>query len=297
MPTASLGLAGDSNTGLSCELYHPSTSAWQTLGIKNNDDSSQCAIELFSSQGTKRGIVYASSGGQGFLTTSASWVFQITTDNRFLLGGASASACDPYDSLVIYNNTQTSGGISILHTTSGRQASAFAFYNSTTSRSGHLSFNFDTNHMQLRNESGGSLNISTSDTSASMGFDSGGFFYNSSIQANTTSFTANINISSSYMKRSTSARRYKENIRHGTKGLDHVMRLMPRTFNSKGGADGDHTFYGFIAEELVDVGLEEFVVHQDHEDGTRTVEGIEYAHMVSLLTKAIQELKAQLDAK
>ena len=73
MPTASLGLAGGSNTGLSCELYHPNTSAWQTLGIKNGDDSTQCAIEMFSSQGTKRCIVYGTTSYYGFLTQSAGW--------------------------------------------------------------------------------------------------------------------------------------------------------------------------------------------------------------------------------
>ena len=73
MPTASLGLAGGSNTGLSCELYHPNTSTWQTLGIKNADDTAQVAIEMFSSQGTKRCIVYGSTGGYGFLTQSAGW--------------------------------------------------------------------------------------------------------------------------------------------------------------------------------------------------------------------------------
>ena len=73
MPTASLGLAGGTNTGLSCELYHPNTSAWQTLGIKNNDDTAQCAIEMFSSQGTKRCIVYGATDYYGFLTQSAGW--------------------------------------------------------------------------------------------------------------------------------------------------------------------------------------------------------------------------------
>ena len=73
MPTASLGLAGGTNTGLSCELYHPNTSAWQTLGIKNADDSTQCGIEMFSSQGTRRCIVYGTTDYYGFLTQSAGW--------------------------------------------------------------------------------------------------------------------------------------------------------------------------------------------------------------------------------
>ena len=94
MPTASLGLAGGSNTGLSCELYHPNTSAWQTLGIKNNDDSTQCAIEMFSSQGTKRAIVYGATDYYGFLNQSASWSLKGDSSGNWVATGTITGSSD-----------------------------------------------------------------------------------------------------------------------------------------------------------------------------------------------------------
>ena len=73
MPTGYIGLGGSASPSNNCELSHPSTSTWQTLKIKNQDDSTQCAIEMHSNQDTKRCIVYGASGYYGFLTTSAGW--------------------------------------------------------------------------------------------------------------------------------------------------------------------------------------------------------------------------------
>ncbi len=294
-PAGYIGLGGTSSPANSCQLSHPNTSSWQTLEIRNNDDSTQCAIELLSSQGTKRGIVYASSAGQGFLTTSASWAMQLVTNvlgTRLLLGGAAAG--DGYFDTMVIKDTNSVGGITLYDGT-GDGVYGYAWMTSGDSVRASLDYNYTSLRLFLDNGEAGLTGFGN--TNGSIYVDSSGLLTSGTVNSNTTSFTANVNISSSVFRRSTSARRYKENIQDGTKGLDHVMRLKPRTFNSKGGADGAHTFYGFIAEELLDAGLEEFVVHQDHEGGPRTVEGIEYAHMVSLLTKAIQELKAQLDAK
>ena len=73
MPTGYIGLGGPASPSNNCQLSHPSTSTWQTLKIKNADDSSQCAIELHSSQDTKRCIVYGATDYYGFLTQSAGW--------------------------------------------------------------------------------------------------------------------------------------------------------------------------------------------------------------------------------
>ena len=73
MPTGYIGLGGPASPSNNCQLSHPSTSTWQTLKIKNADDSSQCAIEQHSSQDTKRCIVYGATDYYGFLTQSAGW--------------------------------------------------------------------------------------------------------------------------------------------------------------------------------------------------------------------------------
>ena len=89
--------------------------------------------------------------------------------------------------------------------------------------------------------------------------------------------------------RSTSSLKYKNTVTDYDKGLDIVNQLRPVYY--KGNNDGDTIFAGLIAEEVHDLGLTEFV--QYAEDGTP--DALAYSHMVALLTKAIQELKAEIN--
>jgi hypothetical protein len=57
----------------------------------------------------------------------------------------------------------------------------------------------------------------------------------------------------------------------------------------------NNTEYGFIADEVEQVNAD-FVFYDVKEDGTKKLAGVEYNHMISVLTKAIQELKAELDS-
>ena len=90
--------------------------------------------------------------------------------------------------------------------------------------------------------------------------------------------------------RSTSSLKYKTDVQDATHGLNEVMALRPVIY--KGKTDGDLIFGGLIAEEVHEAGLTEFV--QYAEDGTP--DALAYSNMVSLCIKAIQELKAELDA-
>jgi hypothetical protein len=106
----------------------------------------------------------------------------------------------------------------------------------------------------------------------------------------TTSTAANMYVSSTgFFYRSTSSLKYKTDVRNYDKGLNEVMQLQPKYY--KGKNDGDTQFAGLIAEDVHDLGLNEFV--QYAEDGTP--DALAYANMVALLTKAIQELKAEID--
>ncbi len=89
--------------------------------------------------------------------------------------------------------------------------------------------------------------------------------------------------------RSTSSRRYKTDITDSIHGLEEVMKLRPVTY--KGLNDGDSIFGGLIAEEVDSTGLTEFVTY----DSEGRPDSLQYGHMVSLLVKAIQELKTELD--
>lgn len=110
----------------------------------------------------------------------------------------------------------------------------------------------------------------------------------------TTAAAANLYMASSggnsQMLRSTSSLRYKHNIQDATFGLTDVLQLRPVTF--QGINDGERNFAGFIAEEIHDQGLTCFVTYL--EDGRP--DGLSYANMVSLLTKAIQEQNATIES-
>jgi hypothetical protein len=108
----------------------------------------------------------------------------------------------------------------------------------------------------------------------------------------TTGSAANVFINSDgVLLRSTSSLKYKTDVQDATHGLDEVMQLRPVTY--KGKNDGELVFGGLIAEEVDAIGLKEFV--QYAENGTP--DALAYGNMVSLAFKAIQELKATVDAQ
>ena len=110
---------------------------------------------------------------------------------------------------------------------------------------------------------------------------------------NTTASGANVVVESDgTLKRSTSSLKYKRDIREYTRGIDDVMKLRPVFYKGKAAGDGDKEFAGFIAEEVAEVKLEEFVVRADDD----TPDALAYSNMVALLTKAIQQLNARLAA-
>jgi hypothetical protein len=92
-------------------------------------------------------------------------------------------------------------------------------------------------------------------------------------------------------QRSTSSARYKNSITPYTKGLTEVLELKPISF--KGNNDGDKIFAGFLAEDVDALGLTEYVQYDDQGQP----DALSYASMVAILTKAIQELSATVQAQ
>ena len=89
-----------------------------------------------------------------------------------------------------------------------------------------------------------------------------------------------------------SSRKFKNTITDATHGLSDVLKLRSVTYKSNNTKiDGDKTFGGFIAEEVHDVGLTEFVHYDDNDEP----KSLHYSNMVSLLTKAIQEQQAVIE--
>lgn len=108
------------------------------------------------------------------------------------------------------------------------------------------------------------------------------------IQSSTGGVALEINGSNVY--KSSSTRRLKENIVDYDKGLDTVLLMNPKYFNMIN--DPNKTIRaGLIAEDLADLGLNEFVT-RDTDDNPN---GITYDKLVALLINAIKELKNRLD--
>ena len=138
--------------------------------------------------------------------------------------------------------------------------------------------------------------INSAGSAYSIAFRNDGYFRCEPVYAQTSGSAANVFVDSSgYLLRSTSSIKYKKDVVDYDKGLTAVQSLRPVYYKSnRTNADGNedsHQYAGFIAEEIDAAGLTEFV--QYGEDNTP--ESLAYGNMVALLTKAIQELKAELD--
>lgn len=107
----------------------------------------------------------------------------------------------------------------------------------------------------------------------------------------TTANPANVNVNGDgSLARTTSSLRYKENVRDYGRGLADLAKLRPVLFNSKGGDGTDYA--GFIAEEVDAAGMPEFVTYDDQ----GRPDALGYAQMVAILTKALQEAAAKIEA-
>jgi hypothetical protein len=109
---------------------------------------------------------------------------------------------------------------------------------------------------------------------------------NGSISGNNT--TVSYNTSSDY--------RLKENVQPMVGALSRVSALKPCTYNWK--SDGS-TGEGFIAHELAEVIPQAVHGEKDavKEDNSIDPQGVDASHLVAMLTAAIQELNAKVDAQ
>lgn len=130
----------------------------------------------------------------------------------------------------------------------------------------------------------------------------------------TTASAANAYISSDgYLYRSTSSIKYKRDVRDYPRGIDAVLALRPVLYKSKGKGDVSarlekekklkeknpakelpqaEDYAGFIAEEVHDAGLTEFVQYGEDDKP----DALHYAQMTALLVKAMQEQQALIVA-
>lgn len=110
--------------------------------------------------------------------------------------------------------------------------------------------------------------------------------------SNTTPSGANVfvNTDGSFF-RSTSSLKYKTDVQDYSRGLEDVAKLRPVFYKAKSGISTEQRFAGFIAEEIEEAGLTEFV--QYAEDGSP--DALSYGNMVALCIKAIQEQQQMIE--
>lgn len=108
----------------------------------------------------------------------------------------------------------------------------------------------------------------------------------------TTASAANVFVDAGgILYRSTSSLKYKTNVQDYARGLGDLMKLRPVTYGGLSEADAGKTFAGFIAEEVHEAGLTEYVVYDDKNEP----DALQYGQMIALAVKAIQDLKAKVD--
>jgi hypothetical protein len=112
------------------------------------------------------------------------------------------------------------------------------------------------------------------------------FYYTMASGAGTNALK--FNTSTGAVTYDTSSARYKDNIRDSIYGLSHVMQMRSAQFEYK---DTGRSDVGLIAEELQPI-IPELV--GTNKEGQ--ADSVSYDRMVSVLVKAIQELKAEFDA-
>jgi hypothetical protein len=88
-----------------------------------------------------------------------------------------------------------------------------------------------------------------------------------------------------------SSLRYKKDITSYDKGLDYISKIKPVYFKSLNKNAKDKIYAGLIAEQIDEIGLNEFVEYNNEGQP----DSIHYQNMVALLVKAIQEQQAQIE--
>ena len=119
-------------------------------------------------------------------------------------------------------------------------------------------------------------------------------------QTNTTTLAANVRQPSdgANLQRSSSARKYKFNIQDAQYALK-ALELKPRTWIDKAeyeknnnSEDGLRRVVGFVAEELIDIGLGEFVMYGPNGE----VESIAYERLTAAVIPVLKNLNDRLTA-
>jgi hypothetical protein len=116
-----------------------------------------------------------------------------------------------------------------------------------------------------------------------------------------TTFPLYWNSSTNLVYRLSSSERYKTNIADAEFDYEKLLQAKVRTFQNKqdveeNGAEAAELTYGYIAEELHDLGLTNFVVYESDENGNPRPESVNYMSMALAAHAMLQTQDAKLKA-
>ena len=233
-----------------------------TLGWNKSNSGGESNIVYGTGVGSNPALAFASSDG-----TTVTERMRIDSSGNLLVGltTSGTSSCP----------IQSNGGIAIRNNSSG---STYKLYLA----------NGDLNHWIYSSGSGGNVMYFGSYSS-----------WNFTLTANSTT-AATIANNGAYTQVSDAA--LKTNINPINYGLNAVMELKPVTYTYTGGLDKTDKVYeeivqdnclGFIAQDVQKV-LPQLV---DIADKEKNILSLQYSGLIPVLTKAIQELNAKVDAQ
>jgi len=156
----------------------------------------------------------------------------------------------------------------------------------------------ESQQIQLSGESTNSIKFaSTGNLHLQAG--SGNTLVSTSVWANTSGSSANMFIASDgAMFRSTSSIKYKRDVENYDKGLNEIMLLEPKYYKAKNSPAGiplDKKYAGLIAEDLYDVGLNEYLDFNGEGMEKDNVESIGYDRIVALLINGMKEQQTMIN--
>lgn len=92
--------------------------------------------------------------------------------------------------------------------------------------------------------------------------------------------------------RTTSSEKYKQDIEPLEVDYDDLLSLEPKRFRLKSEAEKDENaryYAGFIAEEIAETSLTDFVAYKTNEDGIKEPDGVYYAELSTALLSALKQ--------
>lgn len=217
----------------------------------------------------------------------------ILNSNRITLNNGSADTGSIYGSVYGSTNaTYIEGNACVLSSTQGNY-----FVGTTGVFGGNFSSEFDVLAGRDLSAGSGFLKLGASTFSRNSagqmegpGFRATGnlnvagqFFYDAPTATGTT-YPLYINISTNQVYRLSSSQRYKTQIQDAEFDYEALLQARVRTFKNKqeveeNGAENAELTYGYIAEELHDLGLTDFVVYEPDENGNIRPESVNYMSM------------------